>query len=354
MRQVPRIQLGPRSFTFLRRNRPAAPAHSLDDVDLDLERIFGAVKREEGYPRIDWPIVRQAAAHFENHPALDQIWTELGAQWLDLLRQHLGQRYQIFESEHVLLLSAQPSDEAQRFLEVADAAYARLQDLIAPSEEALGWGKHVIFMPMGIDAYYDYVSFYHPDEDSNRGASAGMHIGRGYKHTVICGHTTGAYLRTMAHELAHNMVSHLPLPLWLNEGLAQRAEDMIGEFRGPLIGRRGARLQARYWSWFGLDRFWSGTSFFRRSSQRLSYQLANILFRNLIDHRSRRQNVRAFLATAHRRDAGQAACLECFGCPLSVLVEEFLGEGDWDPHVDTMNSESRSSESSGRPRNLSS
>lgn len=335
MRQVPRIHPEPRPFRFLRRNRPEASVQSLHDVDLDLERIIGAVKREEGYPRIDWSVVQQAAAHFDKHPALDQIWTELASQWLELLGNHLGDRYRIFESQHVLLLSAQPSDEARRFLEVADAAYARLQDLIAPSKEALGCGKHVIFMPLGNDAYYDYVSFYHPDEDSNRGASAGMHIGRGYKHTVICGHATGAYLRTMAHELAHNMVSHLPLPLWLNEGLAQRAEDMIGEFRGPLIGRRGARLQTRYWSRFGLDPFWTGKSFFKRSSQRLSYQLSNILFRNLTSHRSRRKNVRTFLATAHRRDAGQAACLECFGCPLSTLVEEFLGEGDWDPHLET-------------------
>lgn len=337
MRQVPRIQPriqpGPALFTFLRRNRANAPTPSLHGVDLDLERIPGAVQREAGYPRIDWSVVRQAAAHFGKHPALDQIWTELGAQWLDLLRGHLGDRYHIFESNHILLLGTQQPGEAQRFLEVADAAYERLQQLIAPPKESLGWGKHVIIMPMGNDAYYDYVSYFHADEDSNRGASAGMHIGRGYKHTIICAHTKGSYLRTMAHELAHNMVSHLPLPLWLNEGLAQRAEDMIGEFSGALIDHQGARVHARYWSWFGLDRFWFGKSFFKPSSQHISYQLAEILFRNLTSHRVRRQNVRAFLATAHRKDAGQAACLECFGCPLSSLVEEFLGEGDWDPHL---------------------
>jgi hypothetical protein len=81
-----------------------------------------------------------------------------------------------------------------------------------------------------------------------------------------------------------------------------------------------------------MDRFWTGQSFRDTGSQRLSYQLADILFRNLASHRDRGPKLKSFLATARRDDAGASACQACFGCPPSTLVREFLGPGDWSPH----------------------
>ena len=62
----------------------------------------------------------------------------------------------------------------------------------------------------------------------------------------------------------------------------------------------------------------------------MSYQLADILFRNLFGHPVHRRKLREFLATADRKDSGAAACEQCFGCPLSALVAEFLGPGPWE------------------------
>lgn len=144
-------------------------------------------------------------------------------------------------------------------------------------------------------------------------------------------HLIDGFPRTLVHELAHHMVADRPLPRCLNEGLAQFMEDMVPGYRPPIIDHRQARLQRRYWSWHGMHHFWDGRAFSLKSSQRLSYQLAQILFRNLASHRLRSTRLQEFLATAHRDDAGAAACRRCFGCPLSALVGECLGPGDWEP-----------------------
>jgi hypothetical protein len=136
------------------------------------------------------------------------------------------------------------------------------------------------------------------------------------------------------YESAHMLVMssqapQRPLPRWLNEGLAQFAEDLVPGYRPPIIDHREVRLQHRYWSWFGTSHFWSGKAFDLKSSQRVSYKLAEVLFRNLVSDRRHRRGLAKFLATAHRQDAGAAACEECFGCSLSDLVEGFLGPGSW-------------------------
>jgi hypothetical protein len=155
-----------------------------------------------------------------------------------------------------------------------------------------------------------------------------MHLSRGYRHTAM---NTAHSLPTLVHELAHDMVFDRALPRWVNEGLAQFAEDMVPGSSKPQVDARQVRLQRRYWSWFGTERFWNGKSFSTRSSQRLSYQLSEILFRNLAGHAVRSRDIGRFLKIANRSDAGQAACEDCFGCSLSELASEFLGEGNWGP-----------------------
>jgi hypothetical protein len=316
-------------FTFFRKSKAPQDASSLDEVDLDIERIPGAVKIVDGFPRIEWPLVHQAAACYSEHAALNQIWTELAAQWLGIIRQHLPEQYHIYESEHLLLFSRQEGQAVKLLLDIGDDAYVRLEHLVQRNAQRRGQGKHAVLVLEPSDIYYDYVAYYYPERDRPYGASGGVHISRGYRHTVINGASSA--LTTLTHELAHDMVFDKPLPQWVNEGLAQFAEDMIPHYRPPLIDTRQARLQRRYWKWFGIEQFWNGSSFFSPSSQRLSYQLANILFRNLAGDAVRGRHVGRFLETADRRDAGRSACENCFGCSLSDLAGEFLGAGDWQP-----------------------
>lgn len=317
-----------RWFTLFNRARAAGAEPSLDGIDIHLRDIPGAITIVEQIPRIDWALVAQSVIGYKDHPAIDRLWTELAAQWLVLLGSHLGEDYKLYESERLLFLSSLPS-LTRNLTVVGDAAHGRLEQLLRPADSKRASGKHAVIVFSDMERYYDYVSYFYPDREQRLGLSAGSHIGSGYGHTIVNGKLATPD-RTLVHELAHHMVSDRPLPRWLNEGLAQFIEDLVPGHRPALIDHRQARVHRRYWSWFGITHFWNGTGFKNASSQRVSYQLAEILFRNLAGHRQRKNRLREFLSTAHRDDAGSAASVACFGCPLSALVEEFLGGGSWD------------------------
>jgi hypothetical protein len=155
-------------------------------------------------------------------------------------------------------------------------------------------------------------------------------IGDGYRHTVING--IYASHTILAHELAHAMVSARPLPLWLNEGLAQMAESLARNRPGAIeMTARQGRAHRRCWGRGRIQQFWAGQTFHPATSQRASYQLAQVLFHNLLAAPARRQGVAALLKTADDKDAGAAACRACCGLTLGELAAEFLGPGDWEP-----------------------
>ena len=305
-------------FAISRRDRTVHPRDS------------GAVEVIDGFPRVNWPVVRQAAAPYADHPAVGMLWTELAAQWLERPPWPPRGGLRSVRRGPPPVAQHQDAGAAAALGKLGDKAYSLQEKLLARPAAERGPGKHVVIVPADQSAYYDYVSYFWPDSDREYAKSGGMHIPRGYRHTVVLG-KSDAPGRTLVHELAHEMVSQRRIPRWLNEGLAQFAEVLVPGLRPPLIDARQARLHRRYWGWFGTAHFWKGTSFNRVPSQRLSYQLANILFRNMAGHPKRRGQLSEFLATARRDDAGAAACQECFGCTLSDLAVEFLGGGRWSP-----------------------
>ena len=76
------------------------------------------------------------------------------------------------------------------------------------------------------DTYYDYIADMYP-ETGEFALTGGMFIDRGYGHLAMCMAYAGDHDRTIAHELSHALLRHLPLPLWLNEGVTQVIEDIV-------------------------------------------------------------------------------------------------------------------------------
>ena len=275
-------------FNFFRKPKPPEPKPSLDGIEFQIEQIPGAIEIIEGFPRVNWTLVRESLSVYSKHPAIDQIWTEAAAQWFEVIARHLGNDYQIVESKHLLLLSAQPAGEARRFLEIGDDAYERLACIVQENLRASGLGKHAVIVLKTNKEYYDYIEHFYAERNGEYGTSSGVHISAGFRHTVINA-ASATKLRTLVHELAHDTVSGRPLPRWLDEGFAQFAEEMvrIPGYGTELLDNRRARIQRRYWSWFGMAHFWNGRAFLNSSSQRLSYHLAKILFSNLVNDRRR-------------------------------------------------------------------
>ena len=319
-------------FNLFKKREDREPAASLDEVELNIAQIPGAFEIVEGYPRVDWSVVRKAVERYDARPTVNQIWTELTAQWLGMVGRQLGERYEITESRYLLLLSAQSAGASDRLPKIADEAYERAQQMVGRNGEPRRYGKHAVIALESTREYDDHITHCYAENERQMYRKNASYIARGYRNTVLDG-SSANMLRALVGFLAHDVVFDFPLPHWLEAGFLDFAEDMVqipgyGDWR---INERQVRVHQRYWSWFGIEHFWHGRGFLNDSSQRLCNELAKILFRNLASDRKRRPRLGGFIQVADRTDAGAAACVSCFGCSLSELVAEFLGPGEWGP-----------------------
>jgi hypothetical protein len=196
------------------------------------------------------------------------------------------------------------------------------------------------------DDYYSYISQFYPEGVHT--LSAGVHIYAGFPQIVVHFQSWHGALQTLGHEMSHACVAHLPLPRWLDEGIAQSLEKLIGDvpppdswsdaaalnslqnsWQSPLLTGELAERHHAFWNEENIQAFWAGTSFGEPGdASELSYSLAEILF-NLIaqDFGSWRD----LLSRAHFDDAGHTAAHDCFGLGLEEISGRFLGEGNWRP-----------------------
>jgi hypothetical protein len=136
---------------------------------------------------------------------------------------------------------------------------------------------------------------------------------------------------TIAHELTHCMVQHLPLPCWLNEGIAMNTEERLCGRNQPLFTPEEMQEKhLAFWNETTIQEFWSGKSW-RRPDE------ANMLSYDLAKHfaamtASDFDAFKKFANAAKWEDAGDSAAMEHLGYPVSHLAEAALGEGSWQPN----------------------
>ena len=95
------------------------------------------------------------------------------------------------------------------------------------------WGRDILVVLDDVDTYYKYVSCYGP-ESGEFSLSAGMFISRGCSHFVTRKSDLRAIEPTIVHEMTHGCMSHLPLPLWLDEGMAVNMERRLTGYSSTL------------------------------------------------------------------------------------------------------------------------
>jgi hypothetical protein len=262
-------------------------------------------------------------------PGIDAFWTVTARSWLDELRIALGKPYSIYESDRFLMLSSQeprPAKVTLDYVEKTRKRILRLLDGIAVESEM---GKVCIIVLKDHDQYYEYVSNYHKD-DGEYSLSGGMFLQYGYGHFVFVESKVNEIEPTIAHELTHCLLQHLPLPAWLNEGIAVNTEHRFCPPGRPLFDPEEMHAKhLNYWNASTIQEFWSGKSWRRTDDgNMLSYDLAKhfAVFTS--------EDAAAFRAFANRADmvdGGSAAALECLGYPLEHLAQAVLGEGPWQP-----------------------
>jgi hypothetical protein len=311
---------------------PPPPAGSgivaIDDGAFD----FAADARwHDGVPHPDWAAARSW------HDALPasrraEAWLALERGWLDWLRGSLGLHYRIHESPTALLLSTQPPRLARVQLGYLDATLRRIERTLEEIADHAAVGKEILIACADEDDYYRYVSGFYPEE-GDFAMSAGMHLDDGCGHFVTHGLELSDIEPTIVHEMTHSCVAHLPIPLWLNEGLAQSVEHRFAPTpQDPLEQIALRRRQRDFWSVDSIQQFWTGASFQRTDEARaLSYDMGLALTEALAQDWPR---FKSFVRAAQRADAGAAAAHDALGIDLGEAARLFLErpEGElWSP-----------------------
>ncbi len=278
----------------------------------------------------DWTHVADSLAERLKRDDPNILWSSVAASWLDDLRIALGNEFRVDASTHFLLLSRSQARGAQVVLDYAENTRKRILMLLEGIASDQGFGKSCVIAFASEDDYYEYVANYYPDE-GEFAFTEGMYINHGYGHFVCVEADMNRIEPVIAHELTHMQLAHLPLPAWLNEGLAVNTEKILSP--GYTSSHTPAEMRHRhsaFWNAHTIQEFWSGKSFSRPDDgNMLSYDLARQLTVLLSQDRTVFVN---FANAAHVNDGGQQAAQTQIGIGLELAVEELLGEGDWQPH----------------------
>jgi hypothetical protein len=265
--------------------------------------------------------------------ALDHFWSSAAYTWLTELRTKLGEQYAITESDQFMLLAALPERQRQLALDYAEKTRNRVLRVLPDVANDDGYGKFVMLVMHDHDAYYAYITNYYTDvPDADELAfSSGVFINHGYGHFVFVAEDLERIEPVIAHELTHSLLAHLPLPAWVNEGIAVNTERRLCPRSAS--GLTAAELQAgfaEFWNPTKIQEFWSGKSWLRPDEgNRLSYELATTFVG--LAARDDWSRFAAFVNAADVADAGDGAAQKHLGYPVAQLAEAVLGPGEWTP-----------------------
>jgi hypothetical protein len=312
-------------FGFLKR-APPPPRREPAPERVALEGGFEFPLRESiatfnGYPILEWPKVWAWLDTLEPEARRVEAWAACAHAWLLHFRDALGKGFRLDEAEGAVLVSSLAPNLAQAALEFMARTRRRIGAVLEGVVPPPGWDILVVFDDE--ESYYRYVSHYYPDS-GEFAFSGGMHIGAGCSHFVTVKNDLRHLEATIVHEMTHASLDHLPLPLWLNEGLAVNTERRLAGAARETLGapeRLHERLR-RFWSVVSIQDFWSGASFHHPGdANELSYALARILVEQLAKDWP---PFAQFVLRAQRADAGAAAARECLGLELGELVTTLL------------------------------
>ena len=290
---------------------------------------------QDGLPRPDWTsIYKHVEQNLQNENA-DSVWCSIAGKWLEKLSHALPAQYQFVETENFILMSSGDERYNKNLSQFLERCRRRLLFNTKGITRDEGDGKHVVIVLSDIDSYYQYVAAAYGAKGGDYGLSSGMYINNGYGHFVFVEQELWVVEPIAAHEMTHALLSHLTLPLWVNEGMAVNMEAMLTG--STLDGMTASLLEAHqeFWSNKTVQQFWQGESFSRSDEgQRLSYQLAQILVSQL----SKDYDVfMEFMNTVNWEDGGESAMKNAYSIGLGDLMAGFLGEGDWQPQPNEWN-----------------
>lgn len=283
----------------------------------------------DGYPRPDWAAIEQVLSQSSEAQAHD-LWSLAARTWLEVTADQLGSPYGVMETANFLYLTPLGERNAGLLKAFSEKALRQILAKLEGLAEVDVCGKRVIMIFDSLDDYYGYSSYFYADGEHPM--SSGVFLNTEYGHIAIPFYDVAETEATVAHELTHNCLRHLPIPLWVDEGLAVTIENELCNNHPLRMGAERLREHQAFWNDETIQEFWSGSSFARiDEGNGLSYELARFCIRALAHDIS---SFMAFAQHASYEDGGEAAAFEIFEGSLGGLIEQFFGAGNWSPRVE--------------------
>ena len=317
----------------------APPAHVEAAGGARLE--LGSVLRAgTAFPVLDWDRVQAWVNSLPDEAAQAAAWSASELAWMAHLRAALGGDYLLRSQGSAVLLSTLPEPLAAATLDFVNKTVQRVLRVLEGVAEQPAWGHDLLIVFEDEEAYYRYVAHYYP-EAGEFAASSGMYINHGCGHFVTVKDDLRTVEPVIAHELTHACLSHLPIPAWLNEGLAVNTEHRLcPPLQAPADPWQLHARHRKFWGPAEIQEFWSGKSFLRTDEgNELSYDLARILVSQFAADWER---FRPFAAAANLADAAAAAAEEHLGIELGAAVCAVLQQepdAAWSPRPEAWKSE---------------
>ena len=237
-----------------------------------------AFRYENGFHRADWNFVDQWIEPNVSPLDVENAWNEAALLWVKKIREDLGGEYIILQSRQTVLLCEQAWEHARWLLEYSDRAGITIREYLADTAWSGAPGKHVVLIFTDQDDYYQYLSYH--SADGEQATSGGVCIHSGYSHIAIPWHDETEAANAIIHELTHDCLSYLPLPQWLNEGIAMTIQKAIApppramgqseqdalfaasiDWRAPIMWDELAEKHFAFWNENTIQSFWAATSF---------------------------------------------------------------------------------------------
>jgi hypothetical protein len=290
---------------------------------------------QSGFPLLDWKEVASWLAKIGSAEQRARAWTACERSWLESLRGALGGAFQTRESDTTILLSSYNDDLARCTIEYLDRTVRRILSVLRGVASLPPTGKMILIAFDDQEQYYSYVANYYPDAGAF-GLSGGIYISHGCAHLVTVKLDLNVLEPVIVHEATHALLGHLPLPRWLNEGIAVNTERQLTlPRRGHASPQKMHAKHRRYWKPTRIQEYWAGRSFsMTGEAQALSYDLAQIM----VDQFATDWDVFArFALAANASDAGEQAAHEQFevglGDCVCALLERKASQA-WAPNAD--------------------
>jgi hypothetical protein len=285
-----------------------------------------------GLPVVDWDAVQAWVDGMEAEGLRPKAWALAEQAWLLHLRESLGARFCLFQTETSALLSSLDKNAVVATLDYMNRTLKRITTVLDGIADVPPWGSDILIVFEDEEQYYTYVSYYYP-EDGEYAFSGGMFINSGCSHFVTVKSDLRSIEPVIAHEMTHACLSHLPLPLWLNEGLAVNTEHRLTGKTGSIYSPQEMREKhLSYWGIAEIQEFWAGDSFSRTDDgNMLSYDLARILVEQFAKDWSQ---FKQFVLAADWQDGGAAAAQDYLGVSLGEAVATLLEKQNpvlWEP-----------------------